>query len=70
MKGYVVVTFCNTDDEIVSTHVVEENKLDYFINDKYALFGAGVAHINKAVICLNGSVGKGNYIKSVNINHF
>jgi hypothetical protein len=46
-----------------------KEKLDDFVNDKYAMFGVGVAHINKAVMYLNGSIGKGDYIKSINIFH-
>lgn len=69
MKGYVFVTFVNTDDEIVSTHVVKESKLDQFINDKYALFGVGIAHIHTAVEMLNGSIGKGTYLTMKKIYH-
>lgn len=69
MKGYVFVTFVNTDDEIVSTHVVKESKLDQFINDKYALFGVGIAYIHTAVETLNGSIGKGTYLTLKKIYH-
>lgn len=69
MKGYVFVTFRNTDDEIVSTHVVKESKLDCFLNDKYALFGVGMAYIHTAVETLNGSIGKGTYLTSKKIYH-
>ena len=68
IEDFVVVTFEN-DFEIVSTHVVLKEKLDEFTNDKYAMFGIGVAHINEAVICLNGSIGKGKYITNFKINH-
>lgn len=64
----VFVTF-EKDFEVRSTHVVFKDKLDEFINDKYAMFGVGVAHINKAVACLNGSIGRGDYIKTINIYH-
>lgn len=69
IEDFVFVTF-EKDFEVHSTHVVLKEKLDDFVNDKYAMFGVGVAHINKAVICLNGSIGKGDYIKSVNILNF
>ena len=69
MEDFVYITF-EKDFEVCSTHVVLKEKLDKFLNDKYAMYGAGVAHINKAVIYLNGSIGKGDYIKSVNIVHF
>lgn len=69
MKEYVFVTFCNTDDEIVSTHVVKKSKLDYFLNDKYALFGVGMAYIHTAAETLNGSIGKGSYLTMKHINH-
>lgn len=68
LNDLVFVTF-EKDLEIYSTHVVFKDKLDKFINDKYAMFGVGVAHINKAVACLNGSIGRGDYIKSVKIYH-
>lgn len=68
INDFVFVTF-EKDLEVRSTHVVLKEKLDVFVNDKYAMFGVGVAHINKAVICLNGSIGRGDYIKSINISH-
>lgn len=69
INDFVFVTFTNNSDEVRSTHVVLKEKLDDFVNDKYAMFGVGVAHINKAVMCFNGSIGKGDYIKSINIYH-
>lgn len=69
INDFVFVTFTNNSDEVRSTHVVLKEKLDDFVNDKYAIFGIGVAHINKAVMCFNGSIGKGDYIKSINIYH-
>lgn len=69
INDFVFVTFTKDFDEVYSTHVVLKEKLDDFINDKYAMFGIGVAHINKAVMCFNGSIGKGDYIKSINIYH-
>ena len=69
INDFVFVTFTNDCDEVRSTHVVLKEKLDDFVNDKYAMFGVGVAHINKAVMCFNGSIGKGDYIKSINIYH-
>lgn len=68
IEDFVFVTF-EKEFEVYSTHVVLKEKLDDFVNDKYTMFGVGVAHINKAVICLNGSIGKGDYIKSINIFH-
>ena len=68
INDFVFVTF-EKDNEVRSTHIVLKEKLDNFINDKYAMFGVGVAHINKAVMCLNGSIGKGDYIESINIFH-
>ena len=68
IEDLVFVTF-EKDFEVRSTHVVFKDKLDEFINDKYAMYGVGVAYINKAVICLNGSIGRGDYIKSINIYH-
>lgn len=68
LDNFVYVTF-EKDFEVRSTHVVLKEKLDDFVNDKYAMFGVGVAHINKAVMCFNGSIGKGDYIKSINIYH-
>ena len=68
IEDFVFVTF-EKDFEVRSTHVVFKDKLDEFINDKYAMFGVGVAHINKAVACFNGSIGRGDYIKSINIYH-
>ena len=68
INDFVFVTF-EKDCEVRSTHVVFKDKLDEFINDKYAMYGVGVAYINKAVICLNGSIGRGDYIKSINIYH-
>lgn len=69
INDFVFVTFTKDFDEVHSTHVVLKEKLDDFVNDKYAMFGVGVAHINKAVMCFNGSIGKGDYIKSINIYH-
>lgn len=69
INDFVFVTFTKDFDEVRSTHVVLKEKLDDFVNDKYAMFGVGVAHINKAVMCFNGSIGKGDYIKSINIYH-
>ena len=69
INDFVFVTFTKDFDEVYSTHVVLKEKLDDFVNDKYAMFGVGVAHINKAVMCFNGSIGKGDYIKSINIYH-
>ena len=69
IEDFVFVTFTKDFDEVRSTHVVLKEKLDDFVNDKYAMFGVGVAHINKAVMCFNGSIGKGDYIKSINIYH-
>jgi hypothetical protein len=69
INDFVFVTFTKDFDEVYSTHVVLKEKLDDFVNDKYAMFGIGVAHINKAVMCFNGSIGKGDYIKSINIYH-
>lgn len=69
INDFVFVTFTKDFDEVYSTHVVLKEKLDDFINDKYAMFGVGIAHINKAVMCFNGSIGKGDYIKSINIYH-
>lgn len=69
INDFIFVTFTNDCDEVRSTHVVLKEKLDDFVNDKYAMFGVGIAHINKAVMCFNGSIGKGDYIKSINIYH-
>ena len=69
INDFVFVTFTKDFDEVRSTHVVLKEKLDDFVNDKYTMFGVGVAHINKAVMCFNGSIGKGDYIKSINIYH-
>ena len=69
IEDFVFITF-EKEFEVYSTHVVLTEKLDEFLNDKYVMYGSGVAHINKAVICLNGSIGKGDYIKSVNILNF
>lgn len=69
INDFVFVTFTKDFDEVYSTHVILKEKLDDFVNDKYAMFGIGVAHINKAVMCFNGSIGKGDYIKSINIYH-
>ena len=69
INDFVFVTFTKDFDEVRSTHVILKEKLDDFVNDKYAMFGVGVAHINKAVMCFNGSIGKGDYIKSINIYH-
>lgn len=69
INDFVFVTFTKDCDEVRSTHVVLKEKLDDFVNDKYAMFGVGIAHINKAVMCFNGSIGKGDYIKSINIYH-
>lgn len=69
IEDFVCVTFENTDCEIVSTHVVLKEKLDVFLNDKYAMYGVGFAHINEAVMYLNGSIGKGKYITNYKINH-
>lgn len=68
INDLVFVTF-EKDNEVNSTHVVLKEKLNEFINDKYAMYGIGVAHINNAVICFNGSIGRGDYIKSINIYH-
>jgi hypothetical protein len=68
INDLVFVTFVK-DNEVNSTHVVLKEKLNEFINDKYAMYGIGVAHINHAVICLNGSIGRGDYINSINIYH-
>jgi hypothetical protein len=68
INDFVFVTF-EKDNEVRSTHVVLKEKLDNFINDKYAMFGVGIAHINKAVMCLNGSIGRGDYMSSINIFH-
>ena len=68
INDFVFVTF-EKDFEVRSTHVVLKEKLDNFVNDKYAMFGVGIAHINKAIMYLNGSIGKGDYIKSINIFH-
>lgn len=69
INDFVFITFTKDFDEVYSTHVVLKEKLDDFVNDKYTMFGVGVAHINKAVMCFNGSIGKGDYIKSINIYH-
>lgn len=68
VDNYYFITF-EKDMEVRSTHVVLKEKLDDFLNDKYEMFGVGIAHINKAVQCFNGSIGRGDYIKSVNIYH-
>lgn len=68
IEDFVFVTF-EKDFEVRSTHVVLKEKLDEFVNDKYAMYGIGVAYINHAVICLNGSIERGDYIKSINIFH-
>lgn len=69
MKGFVFVTFCNIDDEVVSTHVVKEEKLDIFLDDKYTLSGEGIAYVHRATECLNGSIGKGTYLFTRQIKH-
>lgn len=68
INDFVFIIF-EKDYEVPSTYVVLKEKLDDFINDKYAMFGIGNAHIFKAVMCFNGSIGKGDYIKSINIFH-
>lgn len=68
INDFVFVTF-EKNNEIRSTHIVLKEKLNEFINDKYAMYGTGIAHVNHAVICLNGSIGRGDYIKSINIFH-
>lgn len=68
IEDFVFITF-EKNFEVPSTHVVLKEKLDDFVNDKYAMFGIGIAHIFKAVMCFNGSIGKGDYIKSINIFH-
>lgn len=68
IDDFVFVTF-EKDLEVYSTHIVLKEKLDTFVNDKYAMFGVGIARINKAVMYLNGSIGRGEYIKSINIYH-
>lgn len=69
MEGFVFVTFCNTVDEVVSTHVVKEEKIDMFLDDKYALPGIGVAYVHNATECLNGSIGKSTYLFTRQIKH-
>lgn len=69
MKGFVFVTFCNTIDEVVSTHVVNEEKINMFLDDKYALPGIGVAYVHSATEYLNGSIGKGAYLFTRQIKH-
>lgn len=69
MKGYVYVQFLNTQYEEVSAYVVNETKLESFLSDKYALFGIGTAYVYSTIECLNGMIGKGDFIKCVEIKH-
>ena len=67
INDLVFVTFTNDFGEVHSTHVVLKEKLDDFVNDTHVTFGVSSAHVNKAVMNLNCSIGKGDYIKSINI---
>jgi hypothetical protein len=70
MKGYVYVQILNTQYEEVSIYVVNETKLESFLSDKYALFGIiGTAYIYSTIECLNGMIGKGDFIKCVEIKY-
>lgn len=68
IDDFVFVTF-EKAFEVHSTHLVLKEKLDEFINDTYTMFDIDIAHINKPVMYLNGSIVKGDYIKSINICH-
>ncbi len=68
LEDFVCVTLENSDGELVSTHVVLKEKLEVFLNDKYAMYCVSFAYINEAVICLNGSIGKGKYITNYKVN--
>lgn len=69
LEDFVFVTFENTDGEVKHTFVVKKDKLDDFLNDKYTFYGIGVCHINKATLYFNGSIGRGDYIKTVKVDH-
>ena len=49
------------------TYIVLADKVDDFCKDMRANGEKGCIHINYAILCLNGSIGRGEYIRTINI---
>jgi hypothetical protein len=59
--------FITCSFEKVETYVVLSSKVEDFCQDMKANGYSGQIHINYAELCLNGSIGRGNYITTINI---
>ena len=53
--------------EKFETYVVLSSKVEDFCQDMKANGNSGQIHVNYAELCLNGSIGRGNYITTINI---
>jgi len=67
MKNYVYLTVCQKDGDI-KNYIVKKSKINDFFQEDKIYYDAETVHINQAVECINGEIGKGNWIKSIDMN--
>jgi hypothetical protein len=67
MKNYVYLTVCQKDCDI-KNYIVKKSKINDFLQEDKIYHDAEIVHINQATECVNGEIGKGDWIKSVDIN--
>lgn len=69
MESFVFITaILKNENEDTLTFVVLEEKIDTFVNDwKCDGKPSAILYVNQAVLCLNGSVGKGDYLFTLSV---
>lgn len=65
MKDFRFITISN--ERTKKTYVVLADKVNDFCEDMRAEGVKGSIHINYATQCLNGVIGRGNYIKTIEL---
>lgn len=63
MKDYVYLTVHQKDGDI-KNYIVKKSKLDNFFHEDKIYYDAETVHVNQAVECVNGEIGKGGWIKT------
>jgi hypothetical protein len=63
MKDYVYLTVRYKDGD-VQNFIVKKSKIDVFLQEDKVNYEVETIHINQAVECVNGEIGKGEWIKT------
>lgn len=65
---FITLTSTTSTTTSIKTYIVLADKVDDFCEDMRANGEKGSIHINYVTLCLNGSIGRGEYIRTININ--